>query len=182
MTAHDVHTGREIWRVGGFNPTNQKNYRSISSPLIAGDLVVCPYARGQLVTAVRYKNGIDDKERVAWQREQIGADVPTPTIDGKRLFFITDKGEVSCLDSQTGKTIWSGSLPKNRTNYSSSPIIAGGHLYLIREDGVGFVLKTGDQFEIVSENKLDTTTVATPIFVDSKIILRTFDSLYCLGN
>ena len=61
-------------------------------------------------------------------------------------------------------------------------MLAGGHLYLTREDGVTYVLKAGDAFEIVSENPLEATTVATPIFVDGRIILRTFDSLYCIAN
>jgi outer membrane protein assembly factor BamB len=182
VTAHDVRTGRERWRVGGFNPTNQRNYRCISSPLIVGDLVICPYARGKLVTAVRTTGQLSEKERVAWQREEIGADVPTPTVEGDRIFLVTDKGDVTCVRAADGQTLWSGSLPKSRTNYSSSPMLAGGHLYLTREDGVTYVLKAGDAFEIVSENPLEATTVATPIFVDGRIILRTFDSLYCIAN
>jgi outer membrane protein assembly factor BamB len=182
VTAHALGDGKELWRVGGFNPTNQKNYRCISSPLVAGDLVVCPYARGLLVTAVRYQNGIIDSKRVAWQREAIGADVPTPTIDGHRLFFITDKGEVTCVAKESGETIWSGSLPKNRNNYSSSPILAGGHLYALREDGLCFVLGTGDHFQIVAENQVEAMTVSTPVFVRGKILLRSFDSLYCIAS
>ncbi len=182
VTAHDANTGRELWRVGGFNPTNEKNYRSISSPVIAGDLVICPYARGQLLTGVRFKSGLTEKERVAWQRERIAADVPTPAVSGHRVFVMTDKGEVSCIDSISGETHWNGSIPKNRLGFSSSPILAGGHLYIVREDAVTFVLKECDQFEIVSENTLDSSTVATPIFVGGKIYLRTFDSLYCIAK
>lgn len=182
VTAHELSQGTELWRVGGFNPTNQKNYRSISSPLIAGDLVICPYARGQLVTAVRYKGGILEKDRIAWQREKIGADVPTPTLVGSRVFMMTDKGDVTCVETATGTTAWEGSLPKNRTAFSSSPVLAGGHLYLVREDGTTFVLKAGDKFEIVAENALETTTVATPIFVNNKIYVRSFESLYCIAN
>jgi outer membrane protein assembly factor BamB len=182
VTAHELSQGKELWRVGGFNPTNQKNYRSISSPLVAGDLVICPYARGQLVTAVRYKGGIAENERIAWQREKIGADVPTPTLVGDRIFFTTDKGDVTCVATTTGKTIWEGSLPKNRTNFSSSPVYAGGNLYLVREDGVTFVLKAGDQFELVAENVLEAATVATPVFAMGRIFLRSFENLYCLAH
>jgi outer membrane protein assembly factor BamB len=182
VTAHELSQGTELWRVGGFNPTNQKNYRSISSPLVAGDLVICPYARGQLVTAVRYQGGIAEKDRIAWQREKIGADVPTPTLVGDRTFFTTDKGDVNCVETSTGKTVWEGSLPKNRTGFSSSPVHAGGHLYLVREDGVTFVLKAGEKFQIVAENALEATTVATPIFATNKIYVRSFESLYCIAN
>ncbi len=182
VTAHDACTGKELWRVGGFNPSNQKNYRSISSPVIAGELVLCPYARGQLLTGVRYKSGLNEKERIAWQREKIAADVPTLSVSGDRAFVITDKGEVNCIDANSGKTIWNGAVPKSRLGFSSSPIVAGGHLYLVREDAVTFVLKDSDHFELIAENKLDSSTVATPVFVGGRIYLRTFDSLYCIGK
>jgi outer membrane protein assembly factor BamB len=135
-----------------------------------------------LVTAVRYKCGIAESDRVAWQREKIGADVPTPTIIGDRIFFTTDKGDVTCVATSTGNTIWEGSLPKNRTGFSSSPILAGSHLYLVREDGVTFVLKSGEQFELVSENVLEAPTVATPVFSNGRIFLRSFENLYCIAD
>ena len=181
VTAHDANTGKELWRVGGFNPTNQKNYRSISSPVIAGDVVVCPYARGQLLTGVRYKSGLNEKDRIAWQREKIAADVPTPSVAGNRIFLVTDKGEVSCIDAVNGETVWSGALPKSRVGFSSSPILAGDFLYLVREDGLTFVLKNSENFEIIAENQLDCATVATPVFVDGKLFLRSFDSMYCIA-
>jgi outer membrane protein assembly factor BamB len=182
VTAHDTQTGKELWRVGGFNPDNHQNYRCIASPLVVDNLVICPYARGQLVTAVRYDPGISDKMRVAWQLEKIGADVPTPACQDNRIYFITDKGEATCVEASTGRTIWTGSLPKSRTAYSSSPILAGGYLYLQREDGTAFVLKAGDQFEVVAENSLDMKTVATPVFIGNNILIRTFESLYCISE
>jgi outer membrane protein assembly factor BamB len=182
VTAHDANSGKELWRVGGFNPTDEKNFRSIASPVIAGDLILCPYARGQLLTGVRYQSGLSEKERSVWQREKIAADVPSPTVIGDRAFVMTDKGEVSCIESSSGKTLWSGTLPKSRLAFSSSPILAGGHLYLVREDATTFVLKAGAKFEVIAENTLDSTTVATPVFVDGKIYLRTFDALYCISK
>ena len=37
-------TGKELWRVGGLNPTGQKFFRSIASPVAADGIVVAPYA------------------------------------------------------------------------------------------------------------------------------------------
>lgn len=182
VTAHNANSGKELWRVGGFNPTNQKNYRSIASPVIANDLVICPYARGQLLTAIRFKPGLSEKDRIAWQREKIAADVPTPAVSGNHLFVVTDKGEVSCINAKSGETLWGSKLEGRRQAFSSSPIFAGGYLYLVREDATTFVLKVGDRFEVVAENKLDSSTVATPVFVNGRIYLRTFDALYCIGK
>ncbi len=53
LTLHAADSGKEIGRLGGFNPVGDQNFRSISSPVAEGNLIVCPYARGTTVTAVR---------------------------------------------------------------------------------------------------------------------------------
>ena len=36
--------------------------------------------------------------------------------------------------------------------------------------------------EIVATNELNEFTVATPVFVDGKILIRTSEHLYCIGS
>ena len=81
VTAHDATDGRELWRVGGLNPAGEKYFRSIASPVVAGDLVIAPYARGSTLTAVK-RGGQGDvtTSHVAWARKDLGADVPTPAF------------------------------------------------------------------------------------------------------
>ena len=182
LTAHAVKTGEQLWQLGGFNPTNHQYFRTIASPVLAGNLVICPYARGETLTAVNTATQVSDKERIVWHLDKLGTDVPTPAVSGNRVYISGDKGTVTCLDAATGKTLWQGDLPKNRNAFSSSPIVAGGHVYLTREDGATFVIKDGDKFELVSSNQVDGSTVATPAFVDGMILIRTYDALYCIGS
>jgi len=182
VTAHLASNGKYLWKVGSFNPTNHQYFRSIASPVVVGDLVICPYARGGNLSGVLYGSGIADENRLAWQRTDIGSDVPTPVWAGERAYVCGDKGEITCIQASTGKTLWSHSLPKNRNAFSASPVIAGGNLYFLREDGLAFVIRDADQFELVSENQLDTNTVSTPVAIDGKILIRSFDSLYCIAN
>ena len=63
---------------------------------------------------------------------------------------MTDKGLVTKIDVKTGKQIWQTELEKARMGFSASPILAGNHVYLTREDGVTFVIKEDDG-EIVSK-------------------------------
>ncbi len=184
VTAHDVTTGKETWRVGGLNPTGQKYFRSISSPVLAGDLLLAPYSRGGTLTAIRLGGSGDvTKSHIAWENKGgAAADVPTPIVSGNRVFVCSDRGKLTCLDAKTGKTLWSGVTEKNRTGYSSSPILAGGRIYLTREDGKTFVLESGNSFKVVAANELDEFTVATPIFSQGQILLRTTQHLYCIGK
>lgn len=183
VTAHAASDGREIWRAGGLNPTGHKYFRSISSPVISGDILVAPYARGATVTGIRL-GGTGDVTRshVLWTAEGVGADVPTPVIRDGKIYVCRDRGTVVCLELRTGKKLSEVSLGKSRSGFSSSPVIAGSLLYVTREDGTTFVLDTADSLKTIASSELMEQTVATPVFVNGDILLRTFERLYCIGG
>jgi outer membrane protein assembly factor BamB len=185
VTAHDAETGKETWRVGGLNPTRHQYFRSIASAVVADGVVIAPYARGASITAIGLKG--DKAGKVLWSLDKLGADVPTPIAKGGRVYVCTDKGKLACLDIQTGKEIWTGDVKPNRNAFSASPILADGKIYMTREDGTVFVAGQGDKFEVLAENSLGNSgdadfTVATPVFVDGQILLRTLDHLYCIAG
>lgn len=181
LTCHAASDGELLWKVGGFNPEQQRYFRSIASPVLAGDLVICPYARGKSLTAIRI-HAKSEEDRVAWRRTDLGSDVPTPTVSGDRLYVVGDKGELSCLNVATGVTIWQEQLPKSRHAYSSSPIVGGGYVYITREDATTFVVKDAAKYEFVGSNNVPGSTVATPVLADGSVFLRTYDHLYCIRN
>lgn len=181
LTAHRASDGKFLWKVGGFNPANDGYFRSIASPVVAGDVVICPYARGSTLTAVSTEESRTDANRVLW-RKDFGSDVPTPAYYKGRVYLLGDKGKVTCLEPKTGEIIWEHQLPKSNRAFSSSPIIAGGKMYCTREDATTFVVKGIDEGkpEQEGENALDGFAVATPVFVGRSIFIRTYESLYCI--
>ncbi len=184
VTGHDAASGKELWRVGGLNPRQAGNFRSIASAVIEVGIVVAPYARGSTLTAVKLGGSGDvTKSHIAWTRDDLGADVPTPAaLDGK-VYVCGDRGQVTCLDAKTGDTLWTGTVERHRTAFSSSPVIADGKLYVTREDGTTFVLSLGDEFKLLAKNEIGREqVVATPVFADGLIYLRTRDNLYCIGK
>ncbi len=187
VTAHDATDGREIWRVGGLNPTQDGFFRSIASPVAIDDLIIAPYARGNSITAIR-RGGKGDvtQSHVVWARSDVGSDVPTPAATDGQIVVCADKGRVVGLAAATGKNLWEKELPKNRNAYSASPVIADGHVIVTREDGVSYVLalpQAGDvEPEIIGTGAVEEMTVATPVYVDRRIFLRTHDALWCLGS
>jgi outer membrane protein assembly factor BamB len=107
--------------------------------------------------------------------------VPTPTVQGAYVFTLGDKGLVSCLRTKDGSIVWQEQLPKSNRAFSSSPILAGTHLYCLREDATTFVIDvSGEAGKVLAQNKLDGQAVATPAFIDNRIYLRTFEALYCI--
>lgn len=186
VTAHEAATGEEIWRVGDLNPEQARNFRSIASPVVAGELVIAPYARGRTITAIKLGGEGDVTEsHVSWTQytdRNSTADVPTPIAYEGNVYISGDRGDVTCMEIATGKELWIEELPRNRYVYSASPVIADGKLYATREDGRTFVLKVGSTPELIAENSVRENTLATPAMVDGQIFLRTSDYLICIGK
>lgn len=185
VTAHAAADGKELWRVGSLNPEQNKYFRSIASAAVVGDMVVAPYSRGEMLYGIKLGGSGDvTKSHVVWQKKGISSDVPTSIATDGKAYVLTDKGVLACLNAMTGDLVWESQLQKNRNAYSASPILAGGNLYAIREDGTTFVAEAGPAFKQVSVNSLGdgVTVVATPVFVDGQILIRTFEGLYCIGK
>ena len=180
VTAHKASDGKEIWRVGGLNPKQNGYFRSISSPVLAKNLLIAPYARGRSLTAVRLGGKGDvTKSHVVWTK-RLGADVPTPSFYKGSIYVCSDRGVLTQLSTK-GDTVQRIALPRARNAYSASPMIADGHLFATREDGTTFVVKLGKKMEIVAKNELEEFTVSTPIFVRKTMLLRTSRHLYAIG-
>jgi outer membrane protein assembly factor BamB len=179
VTAHDAKSGKELWRVGTLNPNGEKYWRSIASPAISNGILLAPYARGKTLTAIDLNAATPT---VCWTVDNICADVPTPIAINNKAILTTDRGLVTQIDIKTGKTTWQTELEKNRLAFSASPILAGAHVYLTREDGTTFVVNA-DTGKVVAKNVLpEAFAVATPVFVDGKILIRTSQELYCVGK
>jgi outer membrane protein assembly factor BamB len=182
LTGHDLASGVELWRAGGLNPDASPVFRSIASPVTAGNIVLAPYARGATLTAVQLGGTGDVTDsHVLWTKTGVSADVPTPTTKEGRAYVCSDRGQVTCLDVATGEEVWSQATEKSRHAFSSSPVLGEAQLYVTREDGTTFVLNAANG-QSISKNELGEFVVATPVLVDGQILIRTVKRLICIGT
>ncbi len=184
-TLHDAATGEEIWRYSGLNPEGAQFFRSISSPVLAGDLLIAPYSRGKSLTAIKLGGKGDvTRTHTAWVGD-FAADVPSPAFRDGKLFVLSDKGQLACLDAASGDTIWKIALPRDRADFSSSPLVVGDLVYCVRENGTAHVVKfTDTEAEVVATNKLTNAdfTVATPVPMGDKLLIRSEAHLWALSK
>ncbi|MEM9369125.1 MAG: PQQ-binding-like beta-propeller repeat protein [Planctomycetota bacterium] len=189
LTLHHASDGKTIGTLGGFNPNGERFFRSIASPVAAANLIVCPYARGATVTVVDMEQLAAGAvtEAIVWFRDDLGSDVPTPTIHGDTVIFVEDgkpaKGSVIGVSIQTGETQWTVEQPRSRHGYSSSPLVADDRVYVTGEDGRVCVIGplSSANPELLATNDLDDDdlyTVASPVPVDGGFLLRTRHFLY----
>ena len=175
-TGHDPASGREIWRVEGFNPNDSPMYRVVASPVASGDLVFVP-TRVNPMKALRLGAG---EPEILWETDR-GPDVPTPATDGDRLYLLRDNGLLSRLDARTGEADWKDQRLERGT-YSASLLVADGKVYATSEDGVTTVLRDGPEFEILATNQVQGFTLSSLGVAPGRLYLRTASFLYCIAE
>ena len=187
LTAHDAADGKLLWSCGGFNPESTPLWPSVASPVISGEVAIVPCGRGDRrqprLHGIKLggSGDVTDTHRL-WKRDDTGPFVPTPAEFGGRVYVVNDRGRIDCVDPKTGQSLWSGVFPKGRGNFYASPLIADGRLYAAREDGVIFVIRLEDEFNVLSEINLNEKIIASPIAVSDRLLIRGECTLYCVGN
>lgn len=180
VTGHDLASGKELWRMGGFNPEHERFYRTIASSVHIGDTVFTSSTRGNPFIAFKAggEGWISDSAKI-WENT-LGADVPTPATDGTRIFVVNDRGILNVLAAKTGELLIER-LRLEPGTYSSSPLLADGKLYATNEEGTTTVVDVEGGYKILATNRLDSHTLASPIAVGNQLFIRTADYLYCIA-
>lgn len=183
LTGHDPKDGKTLWTCGGFNPEDKAMWRVIASPGFVDGIAVVPYGRTKYTAGVRLGGSGDITASARlWERNDLGADCPTPVGRDGKVYLLSDRGEVHCLDAKSGKDLWKGTIPRASASYYSSPILAGDLLYAAREDGTVAVIKVGEGgMELLSQNEMGERIAASPVPVGDRLLLRGVEHLFCLG-
>ncbi len=187
LTAHNAENGELLWSCGGFNPEGTGNWPAIATPLVAGNLAIVPVGRDDRKQARLHAiklggSGDVTASRRVWKRDDVGVFVASPVEYEGRVYLLRHRGEVVCVDPSDGKTLWAGELPKDKSSYFSSPMIAHGILYAAREDGVVFAARVNDKLELLSENPMGERIIASPVPVGNRLLIRGDRHLFCVGK
>ncbi len=177
VAAYDPDNGKLIWIIDG--PTEQ----FVSSPIYLDDLVFMTYGfpkRGICAIDPRGEGNVT-KTHLIFNLEQSsrGGYVPSPVAYGKLAFVVNDEGIGSCADPRTGREIW---LERLGRHHSASPVIAGGNVYYLDDNGKCWVVKAQDKYELVGVNDLADETRGSPAISRGQIFIRGSKQLYCIGR
>ncbi|MBL9122405.1 MAG: PQQ-binding-like beta-propeller repeat protein [Planctomycetaceae bacterium] len=169
--ALDPQTGAEIWRV------RYDGYSVIPRPVYGHGMIYLSTGYDQpKILAIRVDGHGDVTDtRVVWTAARGAPNTPSLLLVGDELYAVSDRGVASCFDAHSGEVHWQERVGGN---YSASPVYADGKIYLQTEDGLGIVLKAGQEFEKLAENQLDERTLASYAVDDGVIFIRGDASLY----
>jgi outer membrane protein assembly factor BamB len=120
---------------------------------------------------------------VRWKYHRGIPQLPSPLIYENVLYMVNDGGGiVTMLNPETGDLLTQGRLPGGSDTFYSSPVAGDGKVYISSEKGQVFVLPPGPKLEPLAVNDMGDGIYATPALVDSRIYLRTVNTLYCFGS
>jgi hypothetical protein len=123
---------------------------------------------------------IDGTSFVRWQYDKGTAYVVSPILYGGRVYLVSDKGTITCLDAATGAVIYEGGRVPVPASFMASPIAFDGTILLTSEDGDTFVLEAGAAHRIVRTNSLAEPVYSTPAVSQGRILIRADRHLYCI--
>ncbi len=172
VSGYDPLSGELLWRLECLDA------EVATSPAYANGTV---FAANDMTTAVAIrfeKDGAEPKPAIAWQYEDLLPDVSSPVGTGRHFFMATSRGEIVCLDAETGAETW---MQEFDEGFYASPILAGDRIYAVDKAGTTIIFKAAGAYELVGAPRLDEETVATPAFVDGRIYVRTQSRLVCIA-
>lgn len=173
IEAIDAETGQQLWQQAGTLPA-----RTVSSPIVAGDLVLAACGgggNGKQLTAIRSSDA--DSSEQAFTLTRNVPYVPTGVICDGLLFLWHERGTVTCVELATQDELWTKRVGGK---YFSSPIVMGDRLLNISMNGEAVMLRAARQFEELGRTDLGEGTEATAAAVDGRLLLRTATKLMCL--
>jgi len=67
-------------------------------------------------------------------------------------------------------------------HFTAAPWAYNGRVFCLNEDGLAFVVRAGEKFELLQTNKLaeDDMCMATPALAGDRLLIRTAVRLYCI--
>lgn len=182
VIAYAPESGEELWRVQGIggsfssSPTYDEAhvYFGNSGPMSKGPLIAVPSdAKGTLDL------GAAEAPPIAWKTDRAGPGFPSPVVSGRYLYVLGSPSILACYDSGTGEEIYRERLPDAGT-IVACPWIAGDELFVLDEKGTTYVVRVGEEFELLRTNQLDGTYWSTPSVAGESLLLRASDRLHCL--
>ncbi|GAA4430300.1 PQQ-like beta-propeller repeat protein [Bremerella cremea] len=176
LDAYDPATGKQLWFLPGL-----VGGRTVTGPVVADGKVFTTRGMRKPLLSVKLdgNQGELTEDAIEWEVDKSTPDTPSPVYANGMLFTVTDDGIAHCYRAEDGELLWRERLGGN---FKASPIVAAGNVYYLNIDGNCTVVAAKDSLELIAENELKDTTIASPAVAGGKLFLRGKAKLYCIGK
>jgi outer membrane protein assembly factor BamB len=179
--AYDLKTGEVLWTCSGMTSN------AIPSPAYAdGMAYLMSGFRGYKLQAIKLagaKGNLRGTDALVWEHGEQTSYVPSHLVYQGNVYFLRDSsGVLSCLDAKTGEVRYQGKRMSRIGTTYSSPVGAGGKVYITSRRGYTKVLEAGPKYKEIATNRLKDMIDGTPAIVGDEIYFRGEKHLYCIAT
>ena len=176
--AVDPDTGKVLWE---YEKAFDK--RSVSSPIIAGDIIFGSSGSGgggNVATAIKAGDSLPSgKPELAYQIKKGAPYVPTGVAVGDLAWLWSDGGILTCLHAPTGEIRYQERVGGN---FFGSPVWVDGRLFCVSTTGELDIVEAGDKFNVLHRFPLEELCHSTPAVAGGRLYIRTEKHLFSLGG
>ena len=126
--------------------------------------------------------GQTNNAAIAWCQPAAAPYNPTTLVYDRQLYVLYDRGLLSAYNARTGAALFDRERLPEGLHFTSAPWACNGRVFCLNEDGITFVVRAGEKFELLHTNKLadDDMCLATPALAGDRLLIRTAIRLYCI--
>lgn len=176
--AVDAYSGKVLWE---YDKAFDK--RSVSSPIMAGDLVFGSSGSGgggNRAVAIKAGDATPSgKPELAFEIKKSAAYVPTGVAVGDFVWLWSDGGIVTCLQVPDGEIRYQERVGGN---FFGSPIWVDGRLFSVSTSGELAVVEASDKFKVLHRFPLQELCHTTPAVAGGRMYIRTEKHLFSIGG
>src|SRR6185295_15716120 len=200
----NARTGDPIWRIplfkAGINATvavhnNDKVIAIYGTPYEPGQIVAMKIPHVAPTNAITGPLIVERSQVELWNRTDISTSTSSPILVGDRIYVVAEKGDLCCVDANSGNTLWRHKIGLEQRN--ACPFYADGKLYVpILDDpatksdggeagtaGAFYIIRPSDQkADELAHIAVDGRCFGTPVAYNGKVYLQTTRHLYCWGK
>lgn len=114
---------------------------------------------------------------VAWELRRSIPELPSAIVHHDILYMVRNGGILTAVDAASGKLIYDERI-NAPGQYSASPVIANGHVYLASNKGMISVVKVGSKFELADQHDLGESIFVTPAISGNTLYIRSDSHLH----
>ena len=172
--------GNLLWELTGMSSITITTPFSRFGFLYLGSGYIGDQQRPVFAISVPEDGALD--ESIAWYLPQAASYNPSPIIYHDHYYTLLDRGFFTCHNARTGEEVYGRQRIRPGVAFTASPWAYRDHIFALSEDGDTYVIKAGEEFEVVAVNSLNEMSMATPAIAHSSLFIRTASKLYRIST
>jgi len=162
--------GKELWKIA--TPAQRMAQNAVSPVADGGTIYYSGQGNGTRAIAIE-KQGDGYSTKDLWTNKEVSSTFSTPVLKEGLLFGLSDKGNFYCIDSKSGKTLWTSSDKHGERGFGSV-VDAGSVLVGMTSKGEMVIFKPSEKgYEAAATYKAsDALVYGGPVIAGDRIFVQ----------